>query len=1812
MQVRIANPHMMFTLNQLNSRTDFTDDNLMLLDLEKPATFFDKEIFRQTLADMDGKDSYSYYAIERFIFEDLYNPYLGNVNHVRKRNLVQPIKRWYDVYNPQCVSFDRRVQGFGVNWPQHLPIFKHCDPESQFNTHYLFRSDLNVVVEYERNCVWFDLSARDIEKYSFIMGLRESHQYDILDKILDDNFMTQDLYYLFESLQFSHKMPLVIFDGKWRFQQPHLSLFNFIDEYITLTDLTKFRLVSNMERTSSKFLFPQRSTVSLCSDGTIFVEEPWTYIQSAQTSFNLTPSALNLQSSNNPFEDFIYKYEKEIRYLCGQKMSQGINITHKIDKDDLQTIVNSLMATMSEQWSQIKGKVLKIFLVLVKFLASLLLISLAVKILKDISAVSVIKTFLFLFFGIYSLDKFFTHFEDKLYCQDGSENETQHLSLFLLDKLFLNGRSVSLKNAKDFVWFVSQAPRFSQGMTHIVSYVKDLYIYCEHFFRTKILGLPSLSYESPVATWIESIQDIYEKYKKNLLVLDARLLDKLFNLYKEGNKFLCTPAFKSESQVIVKYINLVYNLIDKVPISQRGGYKNSLRPPPVSVLLLGGTGVGKTTVTFPLTTEVATRIYLKEHEGNITDDDIASSIYARNSEQEYWDGYTGQLITVFDDFMQRVDSSSNPNLEIFEMIRASNIFPYPLHMANLEDKNSTWFRSSVILASSNLTPEILQSKVHSLNYPVALLRRFDIVIEVEIAPGKTKPRAGQAFSKDIYKFTKVQYILDEFDRVSISRSGISYDEIVKEMCTKYEDNMKTCQSVSSNITEMISAVRRELAQEETQESLNLEGILDWFTKPNNEDLSYDNFFDFSISPEEYSLKFEHATIDISPEPKDEEIKSDIDKVKLTWREYFSQVCNEYPIVPYLATFGLVVTALGVGYTIYKCFTGGDTSFAGSELVLPKLPESQERVGAISRCRIESLEKLNNIAKVKIESEERIKTESQEKIGQIPRIKVEDDNIFDDSVNIKCKDNIENLTLQNYYSKVNDMLAVEGCSDQNAAEILSKVVCRNYYALFVCRPDGRESRLGHIIFIKDKIGYMPQHFLFSLKKELNESPDSYVSLRSIFLRTNIYEIYIRDFLAYKMFVPENDGARLVDSCLVDVETVTKHPDILSTYVSQSEVRSLIRSDVCLPFIHVPESNKYKPYATIAYGTGQSQLVKGGEISSVSTNNSVFYFRQSWRYKLQTSSGSCGAPVILIGAKQGPGRICGMHVMGDSQGNGYAVAITRELLATWINDLNPEMSSSEEETKLLQNGIFDELPFQGKFISLGDSPIKISAASKTQLRKGVLYGEIAPVTTKPTWLLPGILNGEEWDPRKYRLSLYGRRCTLVDRTLLNSIKERFVQRCKVLEYGSNFKYESRYPFEVACEGIDADPTFNSIKRKTSAGYPLCASLKNGKQEIFGSEGPFDFNTKLALKVKKEVEHIESRALKGVTSLHVFIDTLKDERKQIEKAHKTRLFSASPLPYLILCRMYLQGGVSRLIRSKIVNNIAVGTNPYSDDWTRVAHHLLKNKHFIAGDFASYDTSQDKEILRAACGVIVDLCEDLNLPQETREQHRRVRWVLLESLLSSVHYSYGKLYLWSRSLPSGHFLTSIINSIFVNMAMCYAFVDSQETNKKEEAIRNFFNEISIVCYGDDHVMGVPEKYLDRFNQLTLPDLLKKLGLDYTMEDKDRICDIKSRRLDEVTFIKRSFRYVPELDRWLAPLELSSILDCMNWQRSGEDESLNAQVNVSFALKELSLHTEDVWDQWFPLILRACNKHGVEVEFLSRHSAFQAVRETDFFEDES
>ena len=124
-------------------------------------------------------------------------------------------------------------------------------------------------------------------------------------------------------------------------------------------------------------------------------------------------------------------------------------------------------------------------------------------------------------------------------------------------------------------------------------------------------------------------------------------------------------------------------------------------------------------------------------------------------EQEFWDGYLSHPCVLVDDFGQKKDSVSNPNDEFMELIRMSNSFPYPLHMAAVEKKDSTIFNSRVVVATTNLRI-LAPTSIVSIE---AVERRIDMPLHVTIHPdfADDKGRLRDEFktggiNNDVYQF----------------------------------------------------------------------------------------------------------------------------------------------------------------------------------------------------------------------------------------------------------------------------------------------------------------------------------------------------------------------------------------------------------------------------------------------------------------------------------------------------------------------------------------------------------------------------------------------------------------------------------------------------------------------------------------------------------------------------------------------------------------------------------------------------------------------------------------------------------------------------------------------------------------------------------------------------------------------------------------------------------------------------------------------------------------------------------------------------
>nr|WPV63146.1 MAG: RNA-dependent RNA polymerase [Jingmen bat dicistrovirus 1] len=219
----------------------------------------------------------------------------------------------------------------------------------------------------------------------------------------------------------------------------------------------------------------------------------------------------------------------------------------------------------------------------------------------------------------------------------------------------------------------------------------------------------------------------HSEVKKN-----KSLIYKVEKLYRTGLRFsvalgkMQIPAeMRDHYQKHWKLIETFQKVAD-----YSGVLGNKPRPKPLMVHLFGESGVGKSGATWPLASDFNASVSDTIEQAA----DIAAEVYFRNTEQEFWDGYAGQNVCVYDDFGQRTDTSAKPNEEFMELIRVGNVAAYPLHMAELQEKSRTKFISKFVILTSN----VIEQQVSSLTFPSAYRRRIDVCAKVEVKEEFTK------------------------------------------------------------------------------------------------------------------------------------------------------------------------------------------------------------------------------------------------------------------------------------------------------------------------------------------------------------------------------------------------------------------------------------------------------------------------------------------------------------------------------------------------------------------------------------------------------------------------------------------------------------------------------------------------------------------------------------------------------------------------------------------------------------------------------------------------------------------------------------------------------------------------------------------------------------------------------------------------------------------------------------------------------------------------------------------------------------------
>jgi len=336
---------------------------------------------------------------------------------------------------------------------------------------------------------------------------------------------------------------------------------------------------------------------------------------------------------------------------------------------------------------------------------------------------------------------------------------------------------------------------------------------------------------------------------------------------------------------------------------------------------------------------------------------------------------------------------------------------------------------------------------------------------------------------------------------------------------------------------------------------------------------------------------------------------------------------------------------------------------------------------------------------------------------------------------------------------------------------------------------------------------------------------------------------------------------------------------------------------------------------------------------------------------------------------------------------------------------------------------------------------------------------------------------------------------------------------------------------------DSTFSVMNKESSNGY--------GHPK--GKSAYFDFSNKVILPEFLEefnnfiyrVEHDEYM-LKDFLSKECFkMDELRNE----DKREKPRTIRVLPVTHIWLTKKIFGKLAQHFKENKHETGIGLGFNPFKD--FDLLYKKLSDKGIkVTGDLdaAKWDGSLVSLIMERIMDVMFEKYDGV---------YKFAKKFLISTIVRSFVLVCDELYMTTHGLPSGVWITFLLNSLF-NRALDALVV---KRNVPKPTVDAFLQIISYTT-GDDKIFGAPENLSEYVNLITYRDVSLSLGMEATNGDKSPII-YPSQPLEKLTYLKRHMRFHPVLNRWVGPLSTNTIMNMTQWVDTTKDthEALNGKI---------------------------------------------------------
>ncbi|APG78404.1 hypothetical protein 1 [Wuhan arthropod virus 3] len=360
-------------------------------------------------------------------------------------------------------------------------------------------------------------------------------------------------------------------------------------------------------------------------------------------------------------------------------------------------------------------------------------------------------------------------------------------------------------------------------------------------------------------------------------------------------------------------------------------------------------------------------------------------------------------------------------------------------------------------------------------------------------------------------------------------------------------------------------------------------------------------------------------------------------------------------------------------------------------------------------------------------------------------------------------------------------------------------------------------------------------------------------------------------------------------------------------------------------------------------------------------------------------------------------------------------------------------------------------------------------------------------------------------------------------------------------------------------------NPIQRQTSAGFPwklhgyttkmdLLEIDEAGLAHIAKHEGGTKLNTAVA--------QLIAAARNKIRPFVVFDVSLKDELLELKKiydAPKTRSFAAAPIDYTIAHRKYFHAAVAMFAELKSFSPIKVGIDPVSWEWNDLFETLAANSGVgFDADFSGFDSTVPKAVMERLPKIYNALYQRLD--PDWKPEDDVIRFWLHSALHGPLLTYHNYIVKAPGGQVSGQPATAVDNSLVNVIYWVYCFKRIMRRNNQPSSLYYFFLYVVLGVYGDDCLATIKQTILKFFNFNTMSAEMAALGIKMTGASKGGGLEPDFIPLTEMTFLKHSFKPVPEFNMFMAALDEKSIAKNIHWTRVRKSHSWDrVQYRVEF-----------------------------------------------------